>query len=519
MRCLLILFFVLKLGYLNAQYALPKREFRGVWVATVANIDYPVKPDVRVISLKEQWRQLLSVYKQAGLNAVIVQVRPSADAIYPSSLVPWSRFLTGKEGMGPEDSDYDPLAFMIDEAHAHGLEFHAWFNPYRATTDLDTASLAPEHMFHRNRQWLIRYGSRLYFNPALPAVRAHITDVVGEVVDKYAIDAVHIDDYFYPYKIQGEVFPDSLDFLKYGGSFTTIHDWRRSNVDALIERISNRIKQSKPFVQFGISPFGVWRNQAQDPVHGSATKAGMTCYDDLYADILNWTRRGWIDYVAPQLYWHIGFELADFKTLLSWWERNNHGRLLYIGHGAYKAGRKEEIAWQRPSEIPDQIALVRQSDQVKGSIYFSSKSLINNMLGVRDSISQRYARPALMPVSPHALQFKSHEPPRLTRPKMLNGQPLLRWRPSLKDMQNPPKYYVIYRFEGDQLGDLDDGNHIIGISAWQTRAKTFKFHDQQALPDKTYTYCVVAVNQAHVESKPSMLRTIHFRHSKKVNKW
>jgi uncharacterized lipoprotein YddW (UPF0748 family) len=509
MRMIMLVLLLCSTLRAHAQGAAPKREFRGVWVATVANIDYPAKPGVNTIALKEQWRQLLALYKSAGLNAVIVQVRPAGDAIYPSSLVPWSRFLTGKQGLGPEDPDFDPLAFMIAETHASGMEFHAWFNPYRATTDLDTASLAPGHIFYRNRDWIIRYGSRLYFNPALPAVRAHITDVVGEVVDRYPIDAVHIDDYFYPYKIQGEVFPDSLDFSKFGRAYASIHDWRRSNVDALIERLSNRIKQSKPHVQFGVSPFGVWRNQAQDPLRGSATKAGMTCYDDLYADILKWTSQGWVDYVVPQLYWHIGFELADFKTLLQWWEQNHHGRLLYVGHGAYKAGTNAEPAWQRPTEIPTQLGLVRQAESVRGSVYFSSKSLVNNTLGVRDSIRQQYHSPALLPLAPYATQLKAHHPPRLTRPKVKDSMPFIRWRPSLKDMKSPPRYYVIYRFAGTGTGDFDDARNIVGVSAWSSAAKTFKFVDQSALPDNTYTYCVVAVNGAHAESQPSMAKTYY----------
>ncbi|MBE2207564.1 MAG: family 10 glycosylhydrolase [Saprospiraceae bacterium] len=491
-----------------AQPVPPKREFRGVWVATVANIDYPKAPDQRSVALKEQWIQLVEMYKNMGLNAVIVQVRPAGDAIYPTEMAPWSKYLTGRQGLPPADTTFDPLAFMIEEAHRNGMEFHAWFNPYRATMDLDTLSLSSMHLFNKRRDWMLRYGNRFLLNPALPEVREHIAQVVGKVVQKYDVDAVHFDDYFYPYKVAGEVFPDSLEYLVLGKSFANIDDWRRSNVDALVQLVSEKIRDTKPHVQFGISPFGVWRNRDKDPVMGSDTRAGLTSYDDLYADVLKWSRLGWIDYVAPQLYWHIGFTPADHYTLLKWWERNAYGRLLHIGHGAYKVANNQEVAWYDPAEMSRQIDLNRRNLTASGSIYFSSKSLVNNPLGVRDSISHYYARPSLLPIPPDKAQ-KAFEAPQLLQVKSKNIQPLLRWRPNRLDRKNPPLYYVVYRFEGNTFGDFENARYIMTITPRGLTQKTFEFHDATVLPDKTYTYTVTAFNRTHVESKAAPGRTVY----------
>ncbi len=500
----------------NAPVA-PKREFRGVWVATVANIDYPQKPDTRPVALREQWKQLLDMYKSMGLNAVIVQVRPAGDAIYPSNLVPWSKYLTGRQGLPPIDTTFDPLAYMIEEAHNYDMEFHAWFNPYRATPDLDTLSLSSMHAFNRYRHWMVRYGTRFYFNPALPEVREHLVNVVAEVVEKYDVDAVHFDDYFYPYKIQGEVFPDSLEYLALGRAFNNIDDWRRSNVDALIQMVSERIRSIKPHVQFGISPFGVWRNRDRDPVMGSDTRAGATCYDDLYADVLKWCRLGWIDYVAPQLYWHIGFRPADYYTLLKWWEQHSYGRLLYIGHAAYKVANNAEAAWHDPAEIPRQIDLNRRNLAAMGSIYFSSRSLVNNPLKVRDSISRYYTMPSLLPVTPDRA-LKPHQPPQLLPVRSKNLKPFIRWRPNRLDRKSPPLYYVLYRFSGQEPGDFEHGRSMLYITPRSLRQKTFSYHDLEAEPDRTYTYSVTALNRTHVESKAAPSRTVYIGQYKVLRK-
>ncbi len=486
----------------------PAREFRGVWVATVSNIDYPKKPDTRPVALREQWIQLLEHYKRMGMNAVVVQIRPAGDALYPTALAPWSAFLTGRQGQAPSDPEFDPLAFMIQETHRMGMDFHAWMNPYRATVNLDTASLHPSHAFYAHRPWLIRYGSRFYFNPALPEVRSHINEVITEVVEKYDVDAIHFDDYFYPYKEEGLVFPDSADYRLYGGGFWSIDDWRRSNVDSLILMVSKSIREIKPHVQFGISPFGIWRTVHQDPVMGADVRPGTSCYDDLYADVLKWSRLGWIDYLAPQLYWHIGFDLADHAKLLAWWEKYHYDRLLYIGHGAYKVGRNQETAWHDPREIPRQIELNRRSPAADGSVFFSSKSLIENPLGVRDSLVTQYRNPALLPALPRPTDTLRQQP-RLLPLRDKGLQPFLQWHPNRLDRKSPPHYYALYRFEGNRLGDFEDARNLLWVSARGEFRKKFSFHDTTVIPDRSYTYAVVALNRSHSFSKPSVARTVY----------
>lgn len=504
---LVLIFFA---AALRAQPDSPKREFRGVWVATVSNIDFPRAPTPEAIAHKEQWKKLLERYKEIGLNAVIVQVRPAADAFYPSALAPWSKYLTGKQGTPPQP-DYDPLKFMIEEAHRQGFEFHAWLNPYRATTDTDTMSLSKDHAFYKHRDWMVKYGDRFYFNPALPAVRQHLRDIVLEVVTKYDVDAIHFDDYFYPYKIRGEVFPDSTDFWRYGNRFNNIDDWRRSNVDSLIETVSTTIKEIKPYVKFGVSPFGVWRNRDKDPANGSDTRASQTCYDDLYADVLKWVRLGWLDYVAPQLYWNIGFPPADHQILLNWWSTRVQEVELYIGHAAYKVANNQEPAWHDANEIPKQIELNRRNFKSAGSIYFSSKSLLENRLGVRDTLDVYYQRPALLP-SPATVLEKTNQAPVLRALKVKDSDVRVRWKPNKVDKASPAAYYVVYRFLGTKTENFnwEDPENIIHITPFFDKKKKFEFVDTRAEEGITQQYAVVAVNRQHVESKPSTLRAIKF---------
>ncbi len=508
MRVTATLLLMFWLFNLHAQlHDAPKREFRAVWVATVANIDYPRTPTPDAIAHREQWKLLLEQYKQMGLNAVIVQVRPAADALYPTDLAPWSRYLTGRQGRAPEPL-YDPLQFMIEEAHKMGFEFHAWFNPYRATVDMDTASLAPNHAFRGHRDWMVQYGGKFYFNPALPQVRQHIADVVAEVVTKYDVDAIHFDDYFYPYRVRDEVFPDSMDYWRYGINYNNIEDWRRSNVDSLISLVSVSIKNIKPHVQFGISPFGVWRNKDRDPA-GSDTRAGATTYDDLYADVVKWMRLGWIDYLIPQLYWNIGFPPADHAVLLGWWGTRNFERNLYIGHAAYKVQNNPEPAWSDPNEIPKQIRLNRRNAVAKGSAYFSSKSLLENRLGVKDSLAAYYRTIALLPTPPDA-SLKPHSEPKLMRPqyKLRKSAVRIRWRINRNDRYNLPNYYVVYRFDGNRPGDREDPGNILHVTPFRQKKKKVIFYDTKLEQNVRYTYMVTAANRQHIESKPSRPRTI-----------
>jgi uncharacterized lipoprotein YddW (UPF0748 family) len=369
-------------------------EFRGVWIATVDNIDWPAKGMVNVDSQKVEFIRQLDLHKSNGMNAMIVQVRPAADAFYPSQYEPWSQWLTGVQGHPPSPY-YDPLEFMIEETHKRGMEFHAWCNPYRADFQIGKSSIAPNHITRIHPEWFLTYGDKKYFDPSNKEVQKFVVNVIRDIVKRYDVDAIHMDDYFYPYRIAGKEFPDGASYRKSGTNLSK-DDWRRSNVDSIIAILSGAIKSEKPWVKFGISPFSVWRNKDQDP-DGSDSKAGQTNYDDLYANILLWLKKGWIDYVAPQLYLEIGHGKIAYEKLLDWWSKHSYGRHLYIGQGIYRADERSS-AWKNPNELPNQIQLLRKYPDVQGSIYFSSTSFDRNPNGWNDSLRNNYYRePALIP--------------------------------------------------------------------------------------------------------------------------
>ena len=371
-----------------------KNEFRGVWIASVDNIDWPIKGMTDPQSQRDEFIKLLDMHKKNGMNAVIVQVRPAADAFYPSQYEPWSEWLTGKQGKPPSPY-YDPLEFMIKEAHKRGMEFHAWCNPYRAEFKVGSSSIASNHPTKIHPEWFLVYGDKRYYNPANAEAQQFVVKVISDIVKRYDVDAIHMDDYFYPYRITGKEFPDEADYRR-SNSKLNKEDWRRSNVDSVIRKLSIAIKKEKPWVQFGISPFSVWRNNDKD-VRGSDSKAGQSNYDDLYADILLWLKEKWIDYVAPQLYFEIGHDKVDYAKMLDWWSKNSYGRNLYIGIGIYRAGSSS--AWRNPNEIPNQIKLLRQYPNVQGSIFYTSKTFKTNPNGWNDSLRNNYFKiPAKTPV-------------------------------------------------------------------------------------------------------------------------
>lgn len=372
------------------------REFRGVWIATVANIDWPVSPDSPWEVQKQEYIKLLDYYKNLNFNAVIVQIRTAGDAFYPSNYAPWSKYLTGKQGKAPATQE-NPLTWMIKEAHDRGLEFHAWLNPYRATMNLETSDLSPEHDFFKHRNWMLKYGTKWYYDPGLPEVKNHLLAIIKEVVTNYDIDAIHFDDYFYPYKEPKLEFPDKASYDKYKKPGQSRDDWRRQNVNDLILALSQTIKSQKPWVQFGISPFGVWRNQSKDP-KGSPTQAGQTNYDDLYADVLLWMKNKWIDYLIPQLYWSMEHRLASHRKLADWWSNNSFGTNVYIGNGPYKIREDSDEAWKNPAELNTQINYARTLPQIQGNAFFSAKSIyIKNQDIAQRLKSEVYDRPTLPP--------------------------------------------------------------------------------------------------------------------------
>jgi uncharacterized lipoprotein YddW (UPF0748 family) len=373
----------------------PKYEFRAAWIATVSNIDWPSEKGLPVQTQKAEYIRLLDSLQKLGINAVIVQVRAAADAFYPSQYEPWSEYLNGIQGLAPTPY-YDPLEFMIGEAHKRNMEFHAWLNPYRAVFDTKSSSIASTHITRIHKDWFLTYGNKKYFNPGLPEVMQYVTRIVNDIVTRYDVDAIHMDDYFYPYRITGKEFPDDAAYRKYGNGLTK-DNWRRSNCDSIIKMIHEAITDVKPMVKFGISPFGVWRNKSQD-ADGSNTQAGQTNYDDLYADILLWLKEGWIDYVAPQLYWEIGHKLCDYETLLNWWSNHSYGKHIYVGHGLYRTIENPTPAWRNRNELPNEIQLLRNNKNIQGSIYFSAANFYKNPNGWTDSLENNYYHtPALIP--------------------------------------------------------------------------------------------------------------------------
>ena len=444
--------------YAQDQHA-PKHEFRAVWVATVNNIDWPSKPGLSPKQQKKEALGLLNKFQKEGFNAVIFQVRPAADAFYPSTLSPWSRYLTGTPGKSP---GYDPLRFWIRQCHIRNMEFHAWLNPYRVAQHAKQ-SLATNSIAFKHPDWIIEYGGKLYLNPALEGPRHYLADVVSELVSHYDVDAIHLDDYFYPYPIAGEPFPDQTTFLQYHGSFgpSQINDWRRNNVDQTIHLLSTTIKQIKPWVKFGISPFGVWRNHADDP-RGSLTMAGITSYDQLYANVLKWQEKGWIDYLIPQIYWYIGQPAVNFALLSNWWSANRFNRALYIGQAAYKSSPDSpQPEWRDPGQLPRQLRLLRQIKGIGGSAFFSASQFRRSLMGFQDSLRQNFYRyPAIVP----PMKWIDNTPPK--KPfRFRKSKHQLKWKvkKTSAEMDRAVRF-IVYRNKKGKTFNPDDPRFILEIT-------------------------------------------------------
>jgi uncharacterized lipoprotein YddW (UPF0748 family) len=468
-----------------------KRELRAAWIATVKNIDWPSRKALGAAEQQQEFVKLLDTLKSTGMNAVIVQVRPVADAFHPSSYEPWSEYLSGSQGK-PSQPYYNPLSFMITEARKRGLEFHAWFNPYRASMEPDMI-YAAGHPMYKHRDWFVEYGGKYYYDPGHPDAQQFVLSSIMETVKHYDLDAVHFDDYFYPYRIADLEFPDSCSYQTYGaGAFANRDDWRRSNVDLFVRQLSKRIKAEKPHLKFGISPFGVWRNIDKDST-GSHTRAGQTNYDDLFADVLKWLREGWIDYITPQLYWHIGFELADYKVLVDWWSKHTYGRHLYIGQGVYRIGGK---GWENPEELVNQIELNRTYDEIKGSMFFSAKSFLQDKNQVNGMMKKVYQHKALVPVMP----WLPNEIPPAPDFHRISGSVeegvRLEWQDSTSSAAS---CYIIYRFSGKDSLDMENAAHILGVVPRQPYRKQ-SWVDRGTNKRHEYTYIVTAADRLHNES-------------------
>ncbi len=368
------------------------REMRGVWVASVENLDYPAAPSVSAEELRIQADSVLDGARESGFNTIFLQVRPCSDAFYPSEIYPFSRYLTGRQGTAP-DSEFDPLAYWVDEAHKRGLELHAWINPYRIARDLsEWESVAENSPARQHPDWVVQYGEGYYFNPALPEVRQMVVDGTVEIAENYQVDGIHLDDYFYP----GTEFNDGDSFAAYGGDFGDIGDWRRNNVNLLVSSLNTAVHQVDEELEFGISPAGIWASNTMHP-EGSATTSSFSSYFSLYADSRTWVREGWVDYIAPQLYWEMGHAKADFNSLLGWWsdvvkQAKEKDVKLYVGIADYKtveAGEDGNNPWYGGGEVARQMEACDANETVGGTIHFRY-GLIDKCPAVKQVLSEAY---------------------------------------------------------------------------------------------------------------------------------
>ncbi len=386
------------------------REFRAAWVATVANIDWPSKPGLPVGEQRAEMDAILKKAEELHLNAVIFQVRPTADALYESKYEPWSWYLTGEQGVAPE-GNWDPLAYMVKEGHQRGIEVHAWFNPYRALHPAQKGAVAGSHISKTNPGLAKQYGAMLWMDPGEKAVQDRSYNVFLDVVKRYDVDGIHIDDYFYPYKVREngkEVeFPDEPSWQAYRASGGTMSrsDWRRSNVDAFIKRVYRGIKRAKPWVKFGISPFGVYR-----PQQPAGISAGVDQYEDLYADARKWLVEGWCDYYTPQLYWPIDQKAQSYPVLLKWWtEQSVKGRPIWPGSFTSRVGAGAKD-W-KAAEIVNQMKLSGSMKGAGGAAHFSMKAFMDDSDGLNEALlSGPYKERALVPAMPWLDAKAPHTP-------------------------------------------------------------------------------------------------------------
>lgn len=486
----LILLLCLLCGYiaLPARDIAPKRELRAVWIATVGNIDWPSKQGLSAQQQQQEFINHLNFLQRNGFNTVIVQVRPAADAFYPSAYEPWSKYLSGKQGQPPFPK-YDPLEFMIRECHKRSMEFHAWFNPYRALVASNSNPNPPNHATRSHPDWIINYGGKAYFDPGNPEAREYILKVILDAVQRYDLDAVHVDDYFYPYPIAGRPFPDQGSFAKYSNGRQSREDWRRENVNLFVSQLNTNIKKEKSWVKFGVSPFGIWRNDNKDP-EGSATR-GSSCYDDLYSDVRLWINKNWVDYVAPQLYWEHGHRVAAYDVLLPWWKRNTGNRQLYIGLGVYRMLNATTAPWNKPDEILKQIREARALN-TQGFVFYSMSCFYKIGSALTDSLQQNYFGTIAIPP---AMTWLDNTPPAapVARASASGQGMLVQWEEA--NASREPLKYLVYRFDAEEKININNSGRIIALT------QTSNFTDKEG--DKNHRYIVTALDRLWNESGQS----------------
>ena len=462
--------------------AQPKREFRGAWIQAV-NGQWIGQSTAQ---MQQTLTAQLNALQRMGVNAVIFQVRPECDALYPSNIEPWSRFLTGQQGKAPSPY-WDPLQWMIDECHQRHMELHAWINPYRSKTKT-TSVLAVSHVSQRFPERVFTYDNQLILNPAMQENRDYICSVVADIVKRYDVDGIHYDDYFYPYPAAGETINDDAEYAANNNGLSNRGDWRRHQVNLFVKQVYETVHDIKPWVKVGVSPFGIYRNQKNDP-NGSQTN-GLQNYDDLYADVLLWVNNGWVDYNVPQIYWEIGNRAADYNELIHWWNRYAANRPLYVGEDierTVKFGQQQQ-----------KMALYDECPNVSGTVLWYAKAAVDNVGGYATQLQQRYWRtPALQPLMPFISKKTPKKPRKVKAVWMSENEYVLCWTPPKgSDWQREATEYVVYRFRHGEDVDIDDASHIVTITN-----DTFYRLPLGDLTER-WTYVVTALNRLQNESKP-----------------
>lgn len=471
------------------KYVHKKREFRGAWIQCVNGQFIGMSTDKMQKTLAYQLDEL----QKDGVNAIFFQVRAECDALYKSDIEPWSRFLTGVQGKAPSPY-WDPLQWMIDECHKRGMELHAWLNPYRAKTKF-TATLDSRHVAMRHPGQVFPYDGLFILNPGLPENRKYIINVVDDIVTRYDVDGIHMDDYFYPYPVAGLEIPDDREFSQYNNGFNNKKDWRRDNVNVFIKECSESIHKIKPWVKFGISPFGIYRNKRDGVEVGSLTR-GTQNYDDLYADVLLWVNNGWIDYCVPQLYWQIGHKAADYKTLIEWWNRHASARPLYIGEDIERTVKTADVDNPKSNQMPAKFLLHSQLNNVSGTVLWYAKMAVDDIGKYGTMLRTKYWRyPALQPLMPF-IDSKKPKKPQKVKPVWTSDGYVLFWtKPKWKKWNDEVRKYVVYRFAAHEKVNIEDPSKIVAVT--ENEFLKLPFVDGT----NKYIYVVTSLDRMSNESK------------------
>lgn len=476
----------------------PKREFRGAWLHVIGQSQWMNK---NVVQQKKYIEDQLDLLFEAGCNAVIFQVRPTADALYISEIEPWSYWLTGKRGKAPSPL-WDPMEYAIEEAHKRGMEFHAWLNPYRVTSNAKE-TLPSDHLYFREPHRFIKFNGQTFFDPAYPENRDHICAVVEDIVGRYDVDAIHIDDYFYPYPVNGKKFEkDDASYKKFGEGMER-NAWRRHNVDLLIEQLNATIKNKKDWVRFGVSPFGIWRNKKSDP-RGSES-SGLQNYDDLYADVLLWAKNGWIDYLVPQLYWPLDLKAAPSRHLAQWWNDNANGVDVYIGQDVQRTMTNADPGNNDTNELDTKVKLSRKLPNVRGNVWWHGYWVTDNLKGVADSLALKYQSTIALPPS---YGDKGMKPEKVRNLRLVKekGKTFLTWeKPDNKDFQksSDPVRFVVYQFFPEEQIDIEDAETIIALTPFNNVVVEDSSEGPSA---EGSTFVVTALDRMNRESDPVVVR-------------